>query len=114
MTVYEQKLWFEFLQGYEVSFRKQKVIGSYIVDFYCRKARLSIEIDGESHFTQAAETYDMYRTRFLELREIKELRFTNADVRDNFEGVCEVIHEEVVKRRNDLNGSNFSSLRNRT
>ena len=113
MTVCEKKLWFEFLAEYDVSFRLQKVIGNYIVDFYCRKARLSIELDGDSHYGKRALEYDRIRTVFLETREIKELRFTNSDVMNDFEGVCEVIDKEVRRRRNDVDSSNFKELKHR-
>lgn len=113
MTPFEKKLWFDFLASYEVSFRPQKVIGNYIVDFYCRKARLSIEIDGDTHYNKKAMEYDKVRTCFLESREIKELRFTNLDIAQNFDGVCEVIDNEVNLRRNDLVSSNFRDLKSR-
>lgn len=82
--------------------RAQKVIGSYIVDFYCRKVRLSIELDGDSHYTKGQKEYDRIRTTYLEMMEIKELRFTNNDIVENLEGVCETIHAEVLNRRNDI------------
>lgn len=113
MTKYEKKLWFEFLRGYEVVFKPQKVIGNYIVDFYCRKARLSIEIDGDSHYEEKAIGYDRTRTLFLEVREIKEIRFTNLEVLEDFSGVCEVIDGEVRKRRNDIDSSNYIKLKTR-
>ena len=101
MTYPERRLWFSFLREYPTPFVAQKVIGSYIVDFYCRKARLSIELDGDSHYTESQKEYDRVRTTFLEMLEIKELRFTNNEVMENLEGVCEAIHAEVLKRRNE-------------
>lgn len=94
-TYYERLLWLHFLRTYPISFVPQKVIGNYIVDFYCRKARLSIELDGDSHYSIRQREYDRVRTTFLEVLEIKELRFTNTEVVENFEGVCEAIHIEV-------------------
>lgn len=102
MTPAEKALWFRFLREYPLPFVAQKVIGEYIVDFYCRRVRLSIELDGDSHYWGNHQRYDQIRTLYLETLEIKELRFTNTDVYENFEGVCEVIHTEVEKRRNDL------------
>ena len=101
-TYYERLLWLHFLRTYPISFVPQKVIGNYIVDFYCRKARLSIELDGDSHYSIRQREYDRVRTTFLEVLEIKEQRFTNTEVVDNFEGVCEAIHIEVQRRRNDV------------
>lgn len=102
MTPAEKALWFRFLREYPLPFVAQKVIGEYIVDFYCRRVRLSIELDGDSHYWGNHQRYDQIRTLYLETLEIKELRFTNTDVYENFEGVCEAIHTEVEKRRNDL------------
>lgn len=110
MTYAEKKLWMHFLREYPVSFVAQKVIDPYILDFYCRKARLSIEIDGNTHFTAEQQQYDETRTIFLEMFEIKELRFTNTEVYENFEGVCEIIDREVMLRRNDLPSDNFKKL----
>ena len=113
MTYAERKLWLCFLREYPVSFVAQKVIDPYIVDFYCRKARLSIELDGESHFTKEQQQYDTHRTRYLEMLEIKELRFTNTEIKENLEGVCTVIHNEVTSRRNDTlqSDSQFQNLK---
>lgn len=108
MTPAERRLWFSFLREYPVSFVAQKVIGNYIVDFYCRKARLSIELDGDSHTLQV--DYDQTRTTFLEMLEIKELRFTNNDIYENLEGVCEAIDKEVNLRRNDISNESNSFL----
>lgn len=101
-TAEERKLWYEFLYSYIIPFRQQKIIGNYIVDFFCNKARLSIEVDGSQHYEEEAKIRDEYRTRYLELLEIKELRFSNHDIRYHFEDVCETIHIEVCKRRNDI------------
>lgn len=50
MTDAEKKLWIKFLRGYPINFVCQKVIGPYIVDFYCRKVKLAIELDGSQHY----------------------------------------------------------------
>lgn len=102
MTYAEKRLWLGFLRHYPTSFVAQKVIDPYIVDFFCRKARLSIELDGDTHASPRQARYDRIRTTYLEMLEIKELRFTNEQVYENFEGVCETIHNEVMARRNDV------------
>ena len=102
LTEMEKKLWYGFLRTYPIPFVYQKIIGNYIVDFYCRTVRISIEIDGSQHFTEEALEYDARRTLFLEIYEIKELRFTNYEINNNFEGVCECIHQAVENRRNDV------------
>ena len=108
MTYTERKLWLFFLQEYPMPFVAQKVVGNYIVDFYCRKVRLSIELDGDSHYTPRQKQYDQTRTTFLEMLEIKELRFTNTEVCENFSGVCELIDIEVNSRRNDVRSAQGS------
>lgn len=113
MTHAEKRLWVSFLREYPVPFVAQKVIAPYIVDFYCRRARLSIELDGEGHFTPEQKEYDRIRTTYLEMFEIKELRFTNTEVKENFEGVCAAIHNEVMLRRNDTPCPLFEQLKNK-
>lgn len=49
MTPEERHLWYDFLRSYPVRFLRQKVIGNAIVDFYCAKATLAIELDGSQH-----------------------------------------------------------------
>ena len=113
MTEAEKILWFRFLREYPVRFSNQILVGPYIVDFYCRKARLSIELDGSQHYEEHHRKYDEIRPTYLEMEGIKELRFPNSDIWDNFEGVCETIHQEVERRRNDLWSIPLSEVRNK-
>ena len=94
-TRQEKRLWYDFLKGYPVRFQRQKAIGNYIVDFYCHRARLVIELDGSQHFETDAERYDKVRTEFLEIQGLKVIRIANIDVDRNFEGVCGMIDKEV-------------------
>lgn len=98
MTPHERKLWYLFLRTYSVKFYKQKIIGNYIVDFYCRPAKLVVELDGSQHYNDADIRYDEFRTKYLEERGLKVLRFTNTDIDRRFNSVCEKI-DEVVKER---------------
>ena len=91
MTPWERKLWFEFLRNYPVRFQRQKAIGNYIVDFYCAKARLAIELDGGGHYTPRQAENDTIRTKELESMNLTVLRFCNLDIDRNFRGVCEHI-----------------------
>ena len=111
MTPYELKVWREFLRYYELPFVCQKVIGNYILDFYCRRVRLAIEIDGGHHFGNRQREYDERRDLFLEMLEIKVIRFSNKDVHDDFEGVCEKIHLEATRRRNDVASIPLSAVK---
>jgi very-short-patch-repair endonuclease len=72
-------------------FYRQKPLGGYIVDFYCPKAKLVIEVDGSQHFSEHGKEYDHVRDDFLANMNLKVLRFTNVDVMENIDGVVEVI-----------------------
>ena len=100
MTPWETKLWYQFLSKYAIRFQRQKPIDNYIVDFYCAKAKLVIELDGSGHYEPISEEKDKVRTNKLESRGLKILRFCNLDVDKNFYGVCTLIDEEVRKRVN--------------
>lgn len=94
-TPQERHLWYDFLSKYEIRFQRQKAIGDYIVDFYCHKAKLVIEIDGSQHYSADEMTKDELRTKFLESLGLKVIRFNNLQVKENFVGVCEFIDSTV-------------------
>ena len=71
--------------------RRQAPIGPYVVDFVCKPAKLIVEIDGDTHYTDAGITHDTQRSAFLESRRFRVLRFTNAEVMDNADGVFAVL-----------------------
>lgn len=75
--------------------RRDPTLRTYIADFYCAEKQLVIELDGDSHFTAEGERYDRVRTAVLGLRSIRVLRFTNAEVMDQFEAVCARIDEAL-------------------
>ena len=87
-TPAERKLWYEFLSDQAEKFTRQKPLGNYVADFYCSRHRLAIEVDGDSHFIEAAQRHDQARTRVLESLGVRVLRFTNSEVMEAFEGVC--------------------------
>ncbi|MBE6780602.1 MAG: endonuclease domain-containing protein [Clostridia bacterium] len=91
MTPWERKLWYNFLRNYPIRFQRQKTIGNYIVDFYCAKAKLVIEIDGGGHYTDEQIKKDEYRTKELKGMNLSVLRICNLDIDRNFSGVCESI-----------------------
>jgi very-short-patch-repair endonuclease len=94
-TPAERKLWFEFLRDLPIRFTRQKPLGVYIADFYCAGEMLVIEVDGDSHFTNSGERYDAYRTADLEAKGVRVLRFTNLEVMQQFEAVCQRIREAL-------------------
>jgi very-short-patch-repair endonuclease len=88
-TPAEARLWHHIrARRSEAKFRQQAVIGRYIVDFACRQQMLVIEIDGDTHVDNEAR-----RTEFIESAGWRIMRFTNAEVMGNLEGVLEVIAE---------------------
>ena len=95
MTKEERHLWYDFLRDYPVRFIRQKTIGNYIVDFYCAKANVVIELDGSQHFEPKDKEKDAKRTAFLKLYGIQVIRIPNNAIWQNFEGVCEYIDMAV-------------------
>ena len=100
MTKEERHLWYDFLHAYPVRFSRQKVLGKYIVDFYCAEAKIVIELDGAGHYTDEGIIRDAERTAFLEEYGLKVIRFNNAEINKNFWGVCAHI-DRVVKEALD-------------
>ena len=94
-TPAERKLWYEFLRDLPGRFTRQKPLGHYVADFYCSSKRLIIEVDGDSHFNPSAESYDARRTAMLEEQGLRVLRFTNPEVLEQFEAVCQRILEAL-------------------
>lgn len=105
MTKHERKLWYDFLSNFPVRFQRQKAIGNYIVDFYCAKAALIIEVDGCGHYTDEGIAGDDDRTKSLESMGLNILRITNLEISSNFSGVCQMIEHEVERRRAQVSES---------
>jgi very-short-patch-repair endonuclease len=98
MTKEERHLWYDFLKNYPVQFKRQKVIGSYIVDFYCHKAKLIVELDGSQHFEEIGFEDDVNRTKYLNNLGLDVMRIANNEIWSNFTGVCEAIDHRVQAR----------------
>ncbi len=93
----EKKIWYEVLcrkqfEGYK--FTRQKPLGGYIVDFYCSKLQLVIEIDGDSHVENVE--YDKTRTEVLSQLGLRVLRYTNREVCNNIEGVYQDLMQIIT------------------
>lgn len=95
MTKEERHLWYDFLRDYPVKIYRQRAIDNYIVDFYCSKAKLVIEVDGSQHYEEAGRKYDMIRTSKLEKYGLTVVRYSNLDVMKNFRGVCADIDRKI-------------------
>ncbi len=114
MTTQEANLWYRFLRGYPVKFYRQRVLGPYIADFYCAKAKLVIELDGSQHYETEEQKKDAERTRFLEEYGLQVLRIPNNEITHNFQNVCEYIDEAVkAALQNQPKGKNMEAFLNR-
>ena len=96
MTEQERKLWYMLLKELPVRFRRQHVIGNYIVDFYCSEKNIAIEIDGSQHYMEKGAIKDEVRTEFLNACGVRVLRYSNADINERFSEVCEDIYNKVI------------------
>ncbi len=97
MTKEERHLWFDFLRYCTPRFRRQEIIGSYIADFYCSKARLVIELDGSQHTEEKVLAYDSGRTAYFASLNIQVVRYYNNDILNNFDGVCQDILRTLAR-----------------
>jgi very-short-patch-repair endonuclease len=77
-------------------FLRQYSVDQYVLDFYCPELKLAIEVDGDSHFVTGAQEYDRDRQKYIESFGIRFLRYTNADIYENVDGVCRHIREETA------------------
>ena len=98
MTPHERKLWYLFLRKYPVKIYKQRIIGRFIVDFYCASANLVIEADGSQHYEPQGMVHDAERSQFLTALGLEVLRFSNRDIDRDFRGVCEQIEITIQNR----------------
>ena len=95
MTPEEKHIWYDFLKNLPITVNRQKVIGKYVVDFYCASAKIVIELDGSQHYTESAIAEDEERDRYLNSFGIKVLRYSNYEFNKNFKGVCEDILKHI-------------------
>jgi very-short-patch-repair endonuclease len=107
-TVAEQALWRVVrnrrLAGFK--FRRQVPFGPYILDCYCARARLAVEVDGDTHATDEGNARDAERTRFLDARGALVLRFWNVELADDEDAAAERIANECAARTEQLTTDN--------
>jgi very-short-patch-repair endonuclease len=96
VTLTERKLWSPLRRLRSFKFRRQHRIEQSIVDFYCARVRLAVELDGEIHFTDEASERDDRRTAFLRSLGIRIIRFRNEEVLENLQGVVDRIEEACM------------------
>jgi very-short-patch-repair endonuclease len=97
MTDAEKLLWSKLrakqLKGKQ--FYRQRIIGDYIVDFYCPKANLIVELDGGQHYTNEGIKKDKMRDNSIRERGYKILRFSDREIFENLAGVIERIYGDL-------------------
>ena len=98
----EKKVWYQILKGRTPKFHRQRIIGNYIVDFYCPQLRLAIEIDGYQHFYEENINYDNKRTEYIESQDIYILRFENNEVNKDIEYVRHIINTVCDARQKGI------------
>ena len=103
MTDAEQLLW-EYLKSWPrpYRFRRQHIIGDYIVDFACLANNLVIEVDGEYHFTDEQMKLDKMRTDFLEKVGFHVMRFTNKQIIENVDDVIKQIEGDIYDKNKQI------------
>ncbi|MBR5218738.1 MAG: endonuclease domain-containing protein [Clostridia bacterium] len=95
MTKEERHLWYDFLKELPVVVKRQKVINRYIVDFYVAAGKIAIELDGSQHYDEKSIQNDKERDAYLKSMGINVLRYSNADINKNFDGVCQDILNHI-------------------
>ena len=76
------------------------MIGNYIADFYCHKAKIVVELDGAQHYDPGQKDHDQKRAEYLRSQGLEVLRFSNLDVMQQFRCVCEAIDMAVTRNEN--------------
>ena len=88
-------MWYDFLKPLPVMVHRQKVIGPYIVDFYCAAAKVVIELDGSQHYEEKGKITDIERDAYLQSLGLTVLRYSNREVNQQFREVCEDILQNL-------------------
>jgi len=101
-TEEENKLWHILLKHITPRFVRQKIIGFYIVDFYCPKLKLIVEIDGEQHFLEENAEYEKRREKFLNESGYKMLHFYNSDINKHIRDVEQTILYACRERADEM------------
>ena len=102
MTKEEKHLWYDFLKRLPFTVNRQKNIGDFIVDFFIAEKRVVIEIDGAQHFEPNNKNADKRRDDELLKLGITVLRYSNYEINNNFEAVCNDILNRLSLKASDL------------
>ena len=102
MTPEEKHLWYDFLKRLPVNVRRQHNIENYIVDFYIAENKIVIEVDGRQHLLPEHKEADKQRNAALATWGISVLRYSNDNIRNNFNSVAEDILKHLELDYSDL------------
>ena len=102
MTKEEKHLWYDFLKRLPFTVNRQKNIGDFIVDFFIAEKRVVIEIDGSQHFEPTNRKADKQRDAELFKLGIMVLRYSNYDINNNFENVCNDLLRRLGVKASEL------------
>lgn len=91
LTPEEKRLWYGYLRTFKYRVLRQRPIDNYIIDFYCPKLKLVIELDGRHHNSIKNRLYDKEREKILTAYGLQVKRFSNLDINNRFDWVCEEI-----------------------
>ena len=95
MTRQERHLWYDFLRDYPIKIYRQRSIDRFIADFYCSRAHIVIEVDGGQHYESNGLARDAERSAIIQNYNLAVVRVSNAEVDQNFFGVCEFIDRRI-------------------
>ena len=102
MTKEEKHLWYDFLKRLPFAVKRQHNIENYIVDFYCPKLKIVIEIDGIQHYEEDNAKYDFRRTEFLENLGLTVIRFDNSEIKRDYYSVLYYITTHCESKAKQL------------
>lgn len=100
MTKEERHLWYDFLKELPVTVKRQQVIENYIVDFHIPSRHIIIELDGSQHYEGEVQQKDRIRDQFFKDNGFMVLRYSNLEVNQYFDAVC----EDILKYLNGEDG----------
>ncbi len=100
-TKAEKLIWYRCFRRFPVRVLRQRVIDNFIVDFYCPKLKLVIEIDGAIHDQEEQKLHDEQRTQFLEYYGLRVIRFKNEEVLNNWREVCKKVKRYLAEESSE-------------
>lgn len=104
MTKWEIRLWNDLKQkkmlGYKV--RRQYGVNNYIIDFYCPELKLGIEVDGDVHYIYGRCVEDQKKDRMLKKYEIKVIRISTLDLKEDYESIFIYLEDKFRKRAKEI------------